>query len=70
MNRLPIIILTLLAVLASNPDMFIEPLTVSESKLVMPFTGGTVEDMPNSSTMEMEIHISYPFQSQVIYVYM
>ena len=124
MNRLPIIILTLLAALACNPDMFIEPLTVSESKFVMPFTGGTVEvkvghgdwgiervaldhidcgfvtdaegnmrhesnfttfkiarpqrdklvltveDMSNSSPMEMEIHISNPFQSQVIYVYM
>lgn len=124
MNRLPIIILTLLAALACNPDMFIEPLTVSESKFVMPFTGGTVEvqvghgdweiervaldhidcgfvtdaegnmrhednftrfviarpqrdklvltveDMSNSSPIEMEIHISNPFQSQVIYVYM
>lgn len=124
MNRLSIIILTLLAALACNPDMFIEPLTVSESKFVMPFTGGaievkvghgdwevervaldhidcgfvtddegnmrhesnfttfkiarpqrdklvlTVEDMSNSSPMEMEIYISNPFQSQVIYVYM
>lgn len=124
MNRLSIIILTLLAALACNPDMFIEPMTVSESKFVMPFTGGTVEvkvghgdweiervalnhidcefvtddegnmrhesnfttfkiarprrdklvltveDMSNSSPMEMEIYISNPFQSQVIYVYM
>ena len=120
MNRQPIIILPLLAVLACNPDMYIEPLTVSESKFVMPFTGGaivvqvghgdwevervalghidcgfvtdaegnmrhesnfitfklarplkdklvlTVEDMSNSSPMEMEIHISNPFQAQVI----
>lgn len=124
MNRLSIIILTLLAALACNPDMFIEPMTVSESKFVMPFTGGTVEvqvghgdwevervalnhidcgfvtdgegnmrhesnfttfkiarpqrdklvltveDMSNSNPMEMEIYISNPFQSQVIYVYM
>lgn len=138
MNRLPIIILTLLAALACNPDMFIEPLTVSESKFVMPFTGGTVEvkmghgdweiervaldhidcnfievtdrsddthdvqpthttpatlrhesnlitfelarpqkdrlvlvveDVRNYKPMEMEIHLSNPFQSQVIYVH-
>lgn len=118
--------LTVLAALttACNPDMFIEPMTVSESKFVMPFTGGTievqvshgdweiervaldhidcwfetdaegnmrhesnfttfeiarpqsdklvltVEDMSNSNPMEMEIYISNPFQSQVVYVHM
>ena len=123
----PMAVLTALAALAAtacNPDMFIEPMNVSESKFVMPFTGGTVEvqvshgdweiervaldhidcwfetdsegnmrhesnfttfviarpqsdklvltveDMSNSSPMEMEIYISNPFQSQVIYVHM
>ena len=54
MNRLPIIILTLLAALACNPDMFIEPLDVSEAEFDVPFYGGSVEVQVSHGDWELE----------------